>query len=685
MIALYTAALVLQSAALIDLAWRFARRLYGEDLVAAAAAGCALWTAMVVAILEVLGTIGALQRGVVLAVTAGVWAVGRLWLARRAGPDAEPPRWSWTPRLPRSPVEWGSAIGVAALLAVLVVAVVEAVSEPTLQFDALYYHLPIAVQWLQHGNTRLLPYIFPNGHAARFPAAFELIELWLLIPVHRDFLVQLAGLPGAALMMSGVALLARELGAGVRSALAGSLVVVTLPTVLVTQIGGDLTDLFMAGAVTACAGFIARYSRSGSVRDLVLAGATAGLAVASRYQALVELLPLVAIAVVVLAVRPGPIRVALRAGAGAAATMLAVGGYFYVRNAAATGNPLYPKRWSLPLHPFPGARQTYCCDGPSLLQLGWHPSLWAHKTWQILFANSTAADTSHSWGPMLALLVLGGMLVPVLASARRRERDAVRWGWSVYPIAQFVCYLATPLSAGPGGALAVENSRFLLATAAASASLLVAEAVRLRRQRRRQVLAVTLLLAGASTLAYSRGIAGAAPVKALAAFLLIAATGAVVAARRVKIRPGRAVAGAATALGVVLVAFAAPLRHHYEQRRSALPYADAAMHLRPGDSIVSLVGVCQLYPLYGPDLRRRVEYLTGQDGRDPLLATTYSAWVGDLVRHHVTAVVVNPDSEVCFRPHLPQALWAALHPDRFRLMYVAPRRTYGRTVLYAFR
>jgi hypothetical protein len=59
---------------------------------------------------------------------------------------------------------------------------------------------------------------------------------------------------------------------------------------------------------------------------------------------------------------------------------------------------------------------------------------------------------------------------------------------------------------------------------------------------------------------------------------------------------------------------AAPLADHYSHGRVALPYADAANHLSPGDRVVSVSGICEIDALYGSDLQRRVLYVTGESG-----------------------------------------------------------------------
>jgi hypothetical protein len=504
-------------------------------------------------------------------------------------------------------------------------------------------------------------------HAARYPANFELIELWLLLPLHRGMFVQFAPAVGLLLMGTGSGLLARSLGAGAKAAVLSALIVVTLPCVLVSLIGSGYGDLFMAGGLTVSAGLLARYRSSEQKRDLLLAGLGAGLAVGARYQALVDVVPLVGVALATETTR----RAGLRAGLGrlllGAGALVVTGGYFYARNAAATGNPIWPKPWALPFHAFPGIHQLPCCDQPSWVGLGWRPGLWASTLKQIVFASRTWSVT-HAWGPVLVLLLLSGMLVPILAAARRRERSAALWAWALYPLAQTVAYLVTPDSAGYAGTWALINVRFLLVPAAASGALLAAESERLKPPHKRGAMNALLGISLVSTILLSTGITRPPLPPAPVALVLVIPL--VTAARHMRKRivmPGRAVALGLVVLAAAVAASSSALARHFRRNDSFLSFADAAMRLRPSDRVISVAGICEIYSLYGPTLDRRVLYVTGAGGLDPPLATTYSRWLSALRHSRVTAIVQARAPEACFPPigALPQAHWLSGHPRQF--------------------
>jgi hypothetical protein len=620
-VAVGSVALVGASAAVADIAWGVARNLY-DSAVARAAAGTVLATSLVVVVLEVVGIAGVLWPVPVLGFVGVLWLVYRVAIARRS--SRSPAAALSLPELGR--LEWLPAVLATGLLLLLIASLLDAWLYPHFEFDSLYYHLPIAVQWLQAHNVRLLPFVAPGVHAARYPANFELIELWLMLPVHRAMFVQLAPTAGLLLMMTGIGLLARSAGAGVRTTLVAMLIAVTLPCTLVSLIGSGYGDLFMAGALTVSAGFVARYRSSEQKRDLLLAGLGAGLAVGARYQALVDVLPLVGVAVVTEATRRARLRSVLGRLLMAAAALLVTGGYFYVRNAVATGNPSWPKPWSLPFHSFPGVHALTCCDQPSWIGLGWQPGLWAATLKQVVFL-SRAWYVTHAWGPILLLLLLGGMLVPIVSAACRRERIAARWAWALYPLAQTIAYLATPDSAGYAGQWALTNMRFLLHPLAASAALLAAESERLTPPQKRIGVTAMLGLSLLSTVLLSTGITRPplppAPVALVLAIPIVAAARYM---RKTITLPVQAIGPGLLVLAVAVAASSSALMRHFRRNDSFLSFADAAAKLRPLDRVVSVAGICEIYALYGPTLDRRVLYVTGAGGLDPPLG----AWVSNL-------------------------------------------------------
>jgi hypothetical protein len=188
-------ALVAASALVADVGRRVARRWWPDDALTRLTAAFVVGLSTTVVVLEVLGTASLLQPAVVLAAIVTVWLVARSVL----GPPP-PSAGGGGSTNERSLWRLGALAAVGVLGMLILGSIVFSLMQPRPEFDAVSFHLPVAAQWFQHGNTRIFPYETPVSLSAHYPGNFELMGLWLLIPVGRDFLVQLASLPALALL-----------------------------------------------------------------------------------------------------------------------------------------------------------------------------------------------------------------------------------------------------------------------------------------------------------------------------------------------------------------------------------------------------------------------------------------------------------------------------------------------------
>ena len=645
--------LLLQTSAVVVAGWAVASRLYPTDALARLAATVTLAVALAVLLLEVLGVAGALAPLPVLALSLGLAALGwRSWGIPRGPAPALVAGVRGS--VGRSAV-LGWLLGASGLLAAAVAA--DGVVEPRLRFDALVGHLPMAVQWLQTGQLRELPFTAALVEATRYPGNSELMSLWVLIPMHREFLVQLATLPGMAMALAAAPLLTRSLRGGAVAGLVAAALVLTLPPVLSDEVGTNMSDLFAAGGFLIAAAFVARHGCEGSWRDLLIAGVGSGLAVGARYQALLVVAPLLLLALARIRSAGGRRAPALAALAGGLA---ATGGYWYLRNAVLTGDPFYPATVALPGHTFTGSDYSGGFSGLSWIDLRWSPAAWRHGLGTVLGA----------WGPVTAVLLAAAVAGPVVALARRRGGLG---GWPVVCAAELAAYLATPLSAGPDGAFALQNARYLLPVLLVTACTLSAALWRELPGRAAGVSGVLLGAGLAWALVHARDYAD--PLL----LLLEGVTCAGIAAAVVVVRTaggGRCRRPwALAAAGVVALITAVPALarvYAHERRHSAtVVFRDVADRL-PIGSPVDVAGICQVYAFYGEDLRRPVRYLTGAAGIDPPLGGTYERWVEELRAAGVSRLVVGDQRSCYVEKVIPQAGWARTHPEVFRRLWASP-------------
>src|SRR5688500_15846153 len=100
------------------------------------------------------------------------------------------------------------------LSAYLAAHVIDKRLHPPLATDALVYHLPTAVQWIQSGKLGLFPTWYWNPAATYSPATSSTFMAWLMAPPGSDVFVRFVQAPPLLFIFVLVARLCRELGCG---------------------------------------------------------------------------------------------------------------------------------------------------------------------------------------------------------------------------------------------------------------------------------------------------------------------------------------------------------------------------------------------------------------------------------------------------------------------------------------
>src|SRR5882672_135949 len=191
--------------------------------------------------------------------------------------------------------------------------------------DALYYHLLNVAEWIQSGRLAA-------GFCAQpriwWPMGFELLETWWCVFLHHDALIELAGAQMLFLAALSIRVIARVHGADPRRA---ALLFAFIPAVILhaTSCGNDLAAAAWVLAAYALAAD--RLPRALQAFPLIVSAGVKPTAVFA------------AAGVALYAFRARP-RMPL--GRAPALCLLAgallLGGYWYARNWAVKGHPLYP-------------------------------------------------------------------------------------------------------------------------------------------------------------------------------------------------------------------------------------------------------------------------------------------------------------------------------------------------------
>ncbi|MGD0389630.1 MAG: phospholipid carrier-dependent glycosyltransferase, partial [Tepidisphaeraceae bacterium] len=206
--------------------------------------------------------------------------------------------------------------------------------------DALTYHLPAAVLWLQKKRIVLFQAWFFNPANTYSPLAGSMFDLWLLAPIGNDALARFAQAGPWIMIFFAVTNLARSAGAALpAAALVGLATVLSRPFVAESVLAMD--DLFVAAFfLTAVAALSPDRcsARFGALR----VGIALGLMLSVKYTAMLTL-PILLVA----ADAPFHARWAWRQWCIVATCVALMAGPWYVRNLVCFGNPLFPMKLNI--------------------------------------------------------------------------------------------------------------------------------------------------------------------------------------------------------------------------------------------------------------------------------------------------------------------------------------------------
>jgi 4-amino-4-deoxy-L-arabinose transferase-like glycosyltransferase len=237
---------------------------------------------------------------------------------------------------PRLPTVRASSFRGHPALAVLGVVVLAALayeafivlSTPPDNVDALTYHLPRAVEWLNRGRLDYFPANSARENA--FPLDAELGVLYTFVFAHRDTFAALPQFLAELAIIVTVHGSARRLGFRSSSAAFAALLTATLSEISLQAVTAQ-NDLVVASFVLAAVFFLLGRQR----KELPLVALALGLAVGTKLTAVFALPTVVILAIVLL-----PRRRLLELAGCAVLAFALVGAWAYADNVVQTGRPL---------------------------------------------------------------------------------------------------------------------------------------------------------------------------------------------------------------------------------------------------------------------------------------------------------------------------------------------------------
>ena len=236
---------------------------------------------------------------------------------------------------------WTAALVLLAALS-LAWQVLVALVLPPYAYDALTYHLTTVALWVQSQSLAPSPL---SRCCAFYPFTPDLLVGFPAVLTHSNSFVGLVQIPFVLLGAAATAGIARIAGLGRSVAVAAGALFALTPAVL-AQAPTNYVDVTLAALVLASLYALTRHARTGAAQQLIVAGLAAGLALGTKGTGPLWAIALFAAAIVAstIAVRTGrgTFGSAARGLVGGAFAGICLGGWWYIRNFAATGNPLYP-------------------------------------------------------------------------------------------------------------------------------------------------------------------------------------------------------------------------------------------------------------------------------------------------------------------------------------------------------
>jgi hypothetical protein len=345
---------------------------------------------------------------------------------------------------------------------------------PALGFDAIHYHVPEMVLWVQQGTPGSVEEVLPGLPVGNYPLTTEVTVAWAM-GISRSF-VPIVLWPWLTFALSGVGgwVALRALGVPRGAAAAALIALGSVPWVLAWQSNGSITDPPALAWLLVCAALcVLARGRTVLLGPAILAAA---LSIGTK----TTVLPVVAVVLGAgLWTCRDALRPCLRALAFATAVGVLIGGGWYLRNLIDHGSPFWPivaAPWGDPLPASVEAVKTSFLSrpGPTVDGLG---SLYVHRF-------------GGGW-----LLLAAGILAPIACASRRVVIAAVATA------AGLLLWALSPVTGLPPDGTFPETifstTRYLLPVLAVACTALALAAAGARPWRRRATVAV---LAGIAAL-----------------------------------------------------------------------------------------------------------------------------------------------------------------------------------------
>ncbi len=208
--------------------------------------------------------------------------------------------------------------------------------------DGPIYHLYFAARWWKAGRLILIAAPFGENAATYFPANGDLWFTWLITSWGGETLAKVGQAPFLLFAGAGAYGCARSVGVGRPASLIATFWFVSESLLFLYSVEPNVNTIFVAGYLVAAYFFLQGVRGEGQTSALVLGALAAGAAIGTKAVGIVFVPPLIVLALAAIGFQAVPSRVRVLRMAVVALVPAVTGGYWFVRNAMLTGNPLYP-------------------------------------------------------------------------------------------------------------------------------------------------------------------------------------------------------------------------------------------------------------------------------------------------------------------------------------------------------
>jgi hypothetical protein len=280
--------------------------------------------------------------------------------------------------------------------------------------DTLWYHMPFAARFVQDGSITALHFVDFGTDIAFYPQNGELFHALGILFLGNDFLSPLLNMGWLALVLLAAWCVGRPFGVAPVT-LVGAAALMATPCLVATQPGGAYTDIVGFALLTSAVALLVNSEQS-SPRDRLPAICLAALAAGLTLGTKLTFIPLVvALTVGVSVIAPRGTRV--RQTSLWLLLVVLTGGFWYLRNLAAIGNPL---PYGLHLGPISLPSPPGLAPASSVASF-----LFNRHDWRMYFLPGFREALGPAWWAVLGLTFAGLVLGACFAATRLQRMLAI--------------------------------------------------------------------------------------------------------------------------------------------------------------------------------------------------------------------------------------------------------------------